>query len=203
MMRRMMTGAVTALLALQAGAALAQASCPTAADLAGGIRVDFENQFSEVYQQLSPGVVLAVGTYSDGTGHEIELGLGLHVMAYRAMADGVVLPEGGSTTDYGMPASELPLPGPGARWQLEVKSTDSSGTRDEVLRYAADTVSQIQIGACTYDRMTMLIAFDTEDNYVEAVEYLPALGISYLIWGESDGTVAEPNRATAISVVTK
>lgn len=198
-----LAGAGAALLAFQAGAALAQGACPTADDLARGIRIDFADGSFETFRDPGIGLVTVEGEDSEGYGYMMELGKGLHLVSYANMVDGTVDFGSRLDYDYGVALQDLPEPVAGGRWASAVTVRDVSGTRSEPQNHVWSDVTVIDIGGCSYDMIEALIAYKTGDGYRESVHYLPALGIGYLYWNESDTMEAFPVEAVRISVVSK
>ncbi len=203
MKRAALAGALAALLVVQAGAVLAQAGCPTAADLARGIRIDFADGSFETFRDPGTGLVTVEGQDIEGYGYTMELGQGLHLVSYANMVDGVVDQGSRIDYDYGVALPDLPVPVAGGRWASPVVVRDMTGTRSEPQNHVWSEVTVIDIGGCSYDMIEALIAYKTDDGYRENVHYLPELGIGYLLWSESDTAAAFPIEAVRISVVSK
>jgi hypothetical protein len=178
---------------------VAQNACPTAADRAAGIRVAFEDGSAEVFRS---GPVLAVtivdGTDPDGSSYRMELAQGTHLLIYENVIDGRPDRSSRVTYDYGMPPAEMPVPAPGGRWQSAVTVTSSEGTDSEAQTHAYDLLDTIDIAGCVYDVISVLIAYDTPDAYIENLHYLPELDISYLVWSETEDKPREPVQAVWI-----
>lgn len=202
-MNAMTAGAAGLVVALQAGVALAQAGCPTAADLARGIRVDFADGSYEVYRDAGAGVVVVQGEDVEGYGYQMELGQGIHLLTYANVMDGAVDATSQISYDYGRAASELPLPEAGGRWSSAVTVNDQYGERSEPQTHQWSQVATVDIGGCSYDMIEALIGYKTGDGYRESVEYLPALGLGYLVWNESDTMERNPVRPVSIRVAGK
>lgn len=203
MMRFGATGIALVLALAAAETAMAQAGCPTGADLGRGIRVEFADGSTETFRDLGGGMIMVDGVDQDGFGYQMELGHGLHLMSY-ANADGnVVDTQSKITYDYGLPVEALPLPTPGGRWSTPVTVLDQYGTRSEPQTHVWSQVSRVDIGGCSYDMIEAVISYKTGDGYRESVEYLPQLGMGYLVWNESDTMTRNPVRPVAIRVVSK
>jgi len=202
-MRATSVGVMAVCVALGPGAVLAQAACPTAQDLARGIRIDFADGSSETFRDQGAGVVTVQGVDVEGFGYVMELGKGIHLLSYAPMTDGVIDEGARLDYDYGLAIADMPVPEPGGRWSTSVTVTDSMGPRSEPQSHAWGTLGSVDIGGCRYDMIEALIAYKTADNYVESVLYLPALGIGYLLWNESSQTERFPVEAVAISVARK
>lgn len=162
--------------------AMAQTGCPVAADLTRGITIGFADGSSEVFRQAAPGIVMVTGTAADGTGYVMQLGQGLHLLQWAPQGD----PDGRVSYDYGMPPAVLPLPQPGGGWSVPARVSDIGGARAETQTHSYGAAQMLMIGTCGYEMIEATIAYDTGDNYVESIVYLPDLGLSYLQWNESD-----------------
>lgn len=188
--------AVLAVPLLLAAPALAQEGCPVAADLAQGIRIDYDDGSTELFRTSGdPGIVAVLGTFEDGAGYRLELGRGVHLISFApTLPDGSPDVAGRVAYDYGRAVEELPVPAPGGRFDTPVTATDSYGPRDEAQSQAYGEAEVLRIGGCSYDAVPVLIAYDTPNDYVEALHYLPGLGFGFLRWQEETG---QPRREIA------
>ncbi|EYD75448.1 hypothetical protein Rumeso_03018 [Rubellimicrobium mesophilum DSM 19309] len=172
---------------LLAGPAFGQAACPVSGDLPRGIRVDYDDGTTEVFRATgAPGVVAVLGTFGDGTGYRLELGQGLHLLSYTPVsADGGVDAEARVDYDYGRTAEELPVVEAEKRFDTPVRVTDQFGLHDQAQSQAYGAEEVLAIGTCSYRAVPVMIAYDTSNDYVEALRFLPELGIALLNWQES------------------
>ena len=179
-------------------AAAAQDGCATAADLARGVTLDFDDATSEVYRAAGPGIQTVEGRDDAGAYYGLRIAQGTHLLEYFDIVDGQ--PDAGSRQeyDYGTAPADLPVPTPGGRFSAEVTVAASDGVRTEAQTQAYVAGEPLAVGGCTYDTVQAVIAYDTTDNYIESVSYLPELGIGYLVWNESDGVRSEDTIVTAI-----
>jgi hypothetical protein len=178
--------AALCLFAAAPGALMAQAACPTAADLDRGIRVTFEDGGTETYRNSSLAVVAVTGRDPDGLGFEMDLARGIHLLYWEGTNNGQL--EGAPNLyDYGLAPADLPLPVAGKGWSSDVTVTGPDGARAEPQTHRYGPLSSIAIGDCQYDMMELTISYATPDNYVEMLRWLPELGIAYLVWNEADG----------------
>ncbi|GGL69271.1 hypothetical protein [Wenxinia marina] len=175
-----------------AGVATAQQACPTADSLARGIRVEFEGGTTEIFRSADPGVIRVDGIEGGEQTYRMEVAQGTHLLRYEALLHGVTNPSTVVTYDYGMPPLEMPVPSPGGRWQIDVAVDGFDGERQEAQSQVYDAERTDQIGGCTYRVVPVLIAYATSDTYIEAIDYLPELGIGYMVWNESDGVRSDP-----------
>lgn len=206
-MKAVAWGMAGVFLAVQAGAALAQAGCPTAEDMRRGIRVDFADGSHEVFRtqaSAAGGVEIIVdGLDAEGFGYQMELGQGVHLLAYRGMTDGAADIGSEIAYDYGLLPGDLPVPVAEGQWSSQVTVTDQFGVRSEPQSHVWSGATTVDIGGCTYDMIETVIAYKTDDGYREGVEYLPALGFGYLVWNEAAGMPRMPTRPVSISVASK
>jgi hypothetical protein len=203
MMRAAVMGAVSALLVVEAGAALAQAGCPTAADLARGIVLEFADGSVETFRNSGPELISVEGIDADGFGYLMELVKGLHLLSYANTENGVVDSNSRVVYDYGVDLAVLPLPEPGGRWASGVTATDVYDSWSEPQSHVWGQMSTVDIGGCSYDMIEALISYKTGDGYTESVEFLPQLGLGYLVWNESDNMDRYPIRPVRIAVASK
>ncbi len=202
-MKAMTAVAAGLVVALQAGVAFAQAGCPTSADLARGIRIEFADGSYETYRDAGSGVVFVEGQDVEGYGYQMELGQGIHLLTYANVTSGAVDTMSRISYDYGRAAGELPLPEAGGRWSSAVTVTDQYGERSEPQTHEWGQITTVDIGGCSYDMIEALIGYKTGDGYRESVEFLPALGLGYLVWNESDTMERNPVRPVSIRVAGK
>jgi hypothetical protein len=195
--------AAAALIVVQAGVVLAQGRCPDSNDLARGIRVDFADGSYEVFRDLGMGIVVVDGVDQEGFGYQMELVHGLHLLSYATVDGSVVDEQSRISYDYGVGASGLPVPAAGGRWASGVRVIDQFGERNEPQTHQWGEMSSVNIGGCSYLAMEVLISYKTGDGYRESVEYIPELGLGYLIWNESQTMEAVPVRPVSISVTKK
>lgn len=178
------------LLALLATPAVAQTRCPTAADLATGIRVLFEDGSAETFRLGGPGLVEVAGREPDGARYRLSLAHGHHLLSFQAVAeDGTPDPASLVTYDYGRPPSDLPLPEPLGRFSSDVTVTDAGGPRQEPQMQAFGPLTAVTLGGCAFDAVEAAVAYDTPEGYTEGLLWLPGLGISILTW-QQPGTDA-------------
>lgn len=194
---------ITILLCLTTSPLAAQTACPTAADLGRGIRFDFSDGSHEIYRNRGPGVTAVTGFNANGSSYEMELGQGTHLLMYQSVSNGMADAASRITYDYGLQVGAMPVPVPGSGWSAPVTATASEGPRSEPQKQSYGALTTISIGDCTYDMIPVTIAYSTSDHYVEGIEYLPGLGVGYLVWNETDAAPRVPVPATRISVLTK
>lgn len=179
-------------------AATAQVGCPTAADAGRPIQIQFEDGYVETHRSTD-GVVWTIDG-RDGVDwlYRLEVAHGLHLLSYVDVFDGQPDASTLISYDYGIEPAALPAPAPRQRLQFDVKLTDQSGTFDEAQMQAYGDVTSVDIGNCTYDLIPVLIAYDTPDQYVELINYLPELGLGYLVQSQTADDPAPPVNAVSI-----
>ena len=153
-----------------------------------------------MFRPAGSGIVRVEGLEGGALAYRMELGQGTHLLRYEAVEDGRTVAGSTDLYDYGVAPSEMPVPAPGGRWQADVTVQSEEGTRAESQSQVFDAASPVEIGGCRYDRVPVVIAYDTEDAYLEGIDYLPALGFGYLAWSETaDGgrLATEPSRLSA------
>ena len=172
-------------------AALPALACPTAEDLATGIRLTQADGSVETFRRVSPAVVEQRTRYTDGYEALNLFGQGLHLMQ---LAD---LEEDGTISNilrfaYGVEAAEMPVPTAGGSWQVEVGVIEGFSTSREVQSQSYGAATEVTIGDCTYDAIPVTIDYlGDETDYSEEITYLPSLGFGYLTRWEEPGTAPD------------
>lgn len=132
--------------------AAAASACPVAADLATGIRIDFDNGGHWIAQDMEGGAVEARFRW-DPTYSEQVLSLhdGIYV-THLAIPDLEVEIAFTHTPAVAM----APPPVPGAHWFTRVTADSESGPRLEAVDHTWGAEGTIEIGDCTYATLRML-----------------------------------------------
>ena len=180
-MRSLLALAATLLSSVAPSLADAQTACPTADDLARGIRVDRSGGYTEIFRSGGQGIIAVEGSIDRKLEYTLELAGGLQLLSYSGNVGETPDTEGDLTYDYGISHDDLPLPVPNGRWQSGVTVTAKSGPFSEPQLYAYGPLEQISIGTCPYAMISASIAYQNPQNYIETVQYLPDLGISILV----------------------
>lgn len=176
----------------------AQERCPAPADRGKPIAVQFQSGLVEVHR-TEDGLVWTIDAFEAGQLiYRLQVAHGTHLLNYVELADGMPLEDSRVTYDYGLPIPDMPVPSPSGRWQVAVDVTDPSGVFPEGQMQAYGAVTDVTIGTCTYDMIPVLIAYDTDDYYVEQINYLPQLGIGYLVDSQTANDPGGPIPASAI-----
>lgn len=185
-------------LILIGNAAAAQTTCPTAADLQAGIHLDFSDGTTETYRRTGPATASVEGFDGVEVYFRLEIAHGTHLLDYVNVYEGAPEEESRQVYDYGVPPEQLPVPVAGARFNSEVTVTASDGTRREDQFQAYVEGPPLTIGGCIYEVIDVVIAYDTPDNYIEHINYLPQLGLGYLLWSQADDGRSDDNIVVGI-----
>ena len=161
--------------------ATAQTACPTANDLARGIRVDRSNGFTEVFRAGGQGIVSVEGFIDRELEYTLELADGLQLLSYSGNVGPSPITDDAMFYAYGVPHADLPWPTPNGRWQSDVTVTAFSGTYSEPQLYAYGPLEKLSIGSCTYDMISVTIAYQNDANYIETLQFMPELGFGVLV----------------------
>lgn len=190
---------LAAALAFGASAATAQTSgCATMADLATGIIVDYADGISETYRSIAPGVSSVDGRDGSLQIYRLEIAQGTHLLNYVEYYDGQADETTRQVYDYGMAPTSMPVPTDGGRFSPQVTVTWQGDARGEFQVQAYAAGDPLVLGACTYQTVDAVIAYETDDNYIESITYLPELGIGYLEWSGTDGNRGIENTVIGI-----
>lgn len=200
-MKHLATGLLFAALG-PAGPMVAQSQdrCPGPRDRGQPIAVRFESGLMEVHS-TKDGQTFSIEAFEAGQPiYRLEVAHGTHLLSYVEVYDGQADEGTRVTYDYGIPVARMPVPAPGARWQSGVRVTDNDGTATEAQVQAYGVMTDVTIGTCRYDMIPVLIAYDSADLYVEQINYLPELGIGYLVDSQTETDPGGPIPASAIWV---
>lgn len=169
------------LLAMLAGGAAAR-ECPTAEDLAGGIRFHEATGETETFHRLPNGMVRSLYDLGDGDGSQATLAKGVYLVELIDRHGGEAVP--GSRVTYVFPEKDGPLPdpAPGMRWDTEVVSFEGGRFTTEPQSYRVGDETTQTYGGCAYAVIPIEIHYAAPDQggVYDVLHYLPALGISYL-----------------------
>lgn len=196
----MIRSSLVASLLIAPVSALAQQSCPGPDDRNKPIRIVFEDQTVEVYRPQTDMVTRIEGYDGPEPVYTIDVVHGTHMLSYVSIVDGTPDPGSQIVYDYGVPLSQMPVPSPGGRWQVDASFADADGTQAEAQAQAYGPLQSVQIGACIYDAFDVFIAYDSPDAYMETLIYLPALGLAYLYTSQTADDPGVPVPAIEIAV---
>lgn len=165
-----------ALLALALpGAALAQ--CPTADDLARGILFTGENGETELFTAGNGDTVLARYRSPDGLESDAVLARGVYLTELVSQPGSEA--ENLSVYAYPLLAREMPLPEPGASFEVDAEVTVGSHSATEAQSYSFGSIEEVRFGDCAYEVIPVEVTYSTLQGTVETYHYVPALGITY------------------------
>ena len=169
------------LLGLFAAPALAWANCPTAADMAAGIKLTQDDGTVEVYSTQSDILVLVDSYYTDGYQTRYTLAHGVYLLDRVDIEDDVPVADSRATYTFDMSPEQMPLPESGGRLRTRQVVRDFDGVyTDKVSGQWQDAV-QMAFGDCTYTVIPGVIEYSSDGySYTEGLNYLPELGLSYL-----------------------
>ncbi|GAA5078968.1 hypothetical protein N0B44_23470 [Roseibacterium beibuensis] len=184
-----------ALLAAVAASPL-RADCATAADLAAGIRVDFDNGgFWLMRATDAPDTLIAFFTWELGTpGQSVEMGRGIYPLRLQNDGSDEVI-----AFTYDPSYATAPPPAPGVVW--EVMETD--GTRPpEPSRYEWRAAAPLVLGECSYDLLELSQSQTLSGQRLETdFIYFTALGFAVMLEQRLDGRVLAALTPTAVEVM--
>jgi hypothetical protein len=160
---------------------LAIADCPTGDDLETGIKFQIEGGATETFQRLENGTTQA--NYRDGESEEtrVLLAKGVYLLEYTPVIDGVASYGERTGYSYDMTPDEMPNPKPGITWNTKASLIESGLFTSEIQSYEFGQLTELTLGSCTYDMMTIDISLDNDGEItLETLHYLPELAIAYL-----------------------
>lgn len=159
----------------------ALAECPTADDLATGIRATMSDGTFEDVTTHSAGVLEMIGNYEDGYVSRFLLGQGTYVLESSEMEDGKIVADSRVTYSYSVNATEMPVPSPNARWKGKTAGRDFDGFFQEEQVHSWGELTRATYGDCSYDLIIGYIDY-VGDGYEfrEEIHYLPELGLGLL-----------------------
>lgn len=165
--------ALTAL--LLPGAALAQ--CPTADDLAAGIRFTGEQGETEVFTALDDTLVRAAYRSPDGLESDAVLAHGLYLVELISQPGSAA--ENRSLYAYPVLAREMPMPQSGGSWEVDATVTVGEHSATEQQAYSFGVPERVSFGDCTYEVIPVEVTYSTMGDTVETYHYVPDLGLAY------------------------
>ncbi|KMW58846.1 hypothetical protein AIOL_003827 [Candidatus Rhodobacter oscarellae] len=160
-----------AILAALAGTP-ALATCPTAADMTGGVVFTLQGGGTELHKVIRKDWVQIRATFPDGDASQLELFHGLYLSASVAIANGI--PQLSEAFTY---ATETELqqwqpPRPDGAWD---NATAGGGTAK------SGPIQPVQLGDCVYNSFDVVLTYTNDEGYVETYRYLPALRTGLLV----------------------
>ncbi len=192
--RNRWSGALTGTLAVLAGQMLIAApvaaqttGCAGAGDLRAGITLTYSDGVTETYRSAGPGVTTVQAMDGAQPLYRLEISQGTHLLDYVEYDGAAINEQTRQVYDYGQPPETLPVPENGGRFTPTVTVTSSvDGVRTETQAQAYIAGDALVVEGCSYETIDAVIAYLTDDNYIESITYLPQLGIGFLAWSETD-----------------
>lgn len=166
------------ILALTATGALAE--CPTADDMAAGVKVWEEDGTVHLFRQTAPGKVTLKTDFADGYGALMTLDQGAYVLEIVDMDEGLPLADTLIAYDlYGAQAGPPPGPGAGVTWESPVAILDGGQSDFETHQVIWAKQDSLQLGDCTLSVVEgRFTYFSVDGEYYEDVIYLSDLGFA-------------------------
>ena len=192
------------ILALTLSAAPALAECPKPGDQLGqGIWITYDGDWMTHTRQSRRGLTLEL-THTDGENdYFIQSEKVIHIVAEGSWRDGA--PVRSETRKYVLAdGEEFPEATPGMRWEGALVMTEADGktTKAKSVVNAADEMSELTIGDCTYPALQLHLVWEGEGEpgRTTALTLLPDLGVVVLTAsGNVGGAYNDFFTATAIS----
>ncbi len=157
------------------------ADCPSQADLRHGIRLTDTDGGSEVFQRHDQYFVRVTYDDGDGFGAQYLLLKGIYVVEVFDLENGDSVPGTRITHAYPLKPALAPLPVAGGSWDTEVITLDQGEVLNGAESYRFGAHTQATIGGCSYEMLKITAVYHDDDGYTETLNYLPELGISYLV----------------------
>ena len=177
---------------------LASAQCPVGADMTKGVRFDVQlsdGYTTETFRRLDNGIVESQYVISPGTISRLHLAQGIYMISSDFLENGVPVPDDRTTFNFDVPIAELPLPVPGNVFRSEVVAFSTiEGTRDELHEYSYSEPRVVRFGTCKYEMIEVTVRYLlVPGGFSEVYQYLPALGLSYMVQANGDGYIDQYN----------
>ncbi len=167
------------------GPVAAAAACPTAADLAKGIRFTLASGETDVYR--ASGDTRVTGTFTERpfAGSQYVLIQGIYIANVNSFENMLPVPDTSVETEYRSPDRDLPTPEAETIWTVASSSTAGQDKWSEEQTYSAGELSEVTLGDCTYEMIPITVTYSSNRGYLEQLHYLPELGVSYMVASES------------------
>ncbi len=177
MIKRISVVALAALFPAVAGAA-----CVTADNLERGIRVDYEDDASEVIYRFGPNTLAA--DYLEG-GQRTSRSLllhGVYLVEYLGFDNGSDVPDYRDTYSFPPGPDGMPLPYPGGTFDVTATTLIDGSLDREAQSYVFGAEQSYQLSGCTYRMVPVLITYpDDPEPWTDYLNYLPDLGLSLYV----------------------
>lgn len=175
------------------GASIAQAACPTAADMSTGVRfVDTEGAV-EVHTRLDAQRVQVdyISPDTPGAARSVMIH-GVYAQWYGGVLDSGGLEPGSLSYFFReMPVDQMPVPEPGLIATIDQLFIFDGSLDEEVLRVSVGAPEPWTLGDCTLTRLPVEIVTEVpSDTIYEFFGYLPELGTGVLTrYHREDATI--------------
>ncbi|WP_299043224.1 hypothetical protein [uncultured Tateyamaria sp.] len=156
-------------------------ACPTASDLATGVRVSNAAGESETFTRLADGNTASRFRDPDGFESEAVLINGLFMVTAYDIQNG--RPDLDTLIQYVYDPTAVPLPEPKANftWSDTVVYVENNRGQREQHTYDFGARTTIRYGSCQYAMIPVTGRFGTAPSDQETYHYLSDLGLSYLV----------------------
>ncbi|MGP1358622.1 hypothetical protein [Roseicyclus sp.] len=202
-MTRWMSGAGAALAALLPVMAAAQQACPTGR-ATDGVWFQFQDR-TVLTRVLSTGRNLEIEFMGEETNevHGFEtIPLGLATESWFLSAGLVPTGERKTATFSGLP-DPAPVPAPGMRFDgVETARYDDGTTETQGFTLVVGNAQPVFIGACGYTGLPIDVTWQPvggEPPHIEAMMYLPDLGVTIYLGFTTDGSRPVPSMPLSVS----
>ncbi len=180
--------ALASLLLANPGALAAQ--CPTEDDLAEGIRFGIADGAYETFTRQSDNTLAAIYGTQDGPESRVLLARGMYLSEVINYESGALDPSSRLVYGYAMPLDALPTPSPNGSARISVTVNESGKLSQETHIYDFGPEATVNYGPCAYKMIPAEVRYEpSEDDAVDYLEWLPELGLSYLVrsrWDAGD-----------------
>ena len=181
-------------LPLAAFALPAFADCPTAADMAQGIMVTFDNGDTTILRALGDEMIEVEEHYGQGVeNYRYEARFGLFSVHEVALSPGgQPLPDSATNFTYPDGVTAFPAPDPAAPGWQGMRQVQEMGAQvvPQSYQFGFRPSSPLVIGACSYDAVAVGIRLGAgeADQKDQFSYFLPALGAGFIVtWVDEDG----------------
>ncbi len=167
----------------------AQAACPVAGDLAGGIRMVLEGGDAELFTLGDTGLVESRLTQAEGRETRFTYARGAYLLESIEHDSGSLRPDSRVTFAFPMRPEETPEPGPGRGWGVRMVANYGDGPVVEMLGVSFGAPETVELGGCSLEVLPMEQRIFEGGALVAREErhFLPVLGFSYPVaWHEDD-----------------
>ena len=166
------------LIALAATPAIA---CPTADDLATGIRVTEPDDLQSIFKSVGPDLVEVTIEFDVNDVSRNQLVHGVYIRRLSSIYEGSLDFESVWLTDYSQDIASLPLPVPGLEQSFKTTIYSFTESYPETQAQSWGPLEEVTYGDCTTPVINGTIVYDNKYGPVtETIAYLPDMGIGLL-----------------------